>query len=631
MTHSKINFTKKKIMSKNVIHNFNIAIKNIQTIKSSEDLKEIFLKELVKVSIDMSQEKDIVQLWQEYHNNNGSNLSNQSTKKIESNTALEKIKNPIFLDTTVPILKKTKQDSNITKAVSESPFFIRTDNTNRKSIDYLTANNIIPTILKGENISANLNNGLTPQIYTNISTQQILSIPSKTPLPIDNESYSDIIKTEIRKKFTISHIENDIDLTNYISTISKDFYNKKDKDHFAEEINIETKKETDNLYKISETSINNLNWKKLSESLIFKLSELSKEEKNIYLKEYYDILIKKITKPNINIQELFAEYDELFLLLKSLFPGLPEKITIQTQRIIYPHLGIQKMYPEIGVRNMYFRTSGALLNDINYKSESNKKDSNQVTDEFTYSNSRPLIDIFDKDPIHHEFLINIAIKIYNQAKAKGASVRGAMLITSQATLESGWGTAAERRGDYNLFGTSTNGNDYKVKNSQIKIKDYSNVGGYDASIKDYFTSKFKKWPGIEKVIKNENFTEDDLDKAFYTGIYIEDEKTRNKTGHGAYNFDDVITSKPNGRGTITSNNNKYGKSLLLQIKSTTKRLVQSIDYEISKNNALINQETKKLQSNNLSKKEQEHLSNNIDEIQAQNERYLSIKNDIKKE
>lgn len=615
-------------MSKNVIHNFNIAIKNIPNVKRSEDLKEIFLKELAKVSIEMRQEKDIVQLWQEYQNDNTSILSNISIEKNES-TTLEKIKNPIVFDTTVPTLEKTKQDSNISKVVPESLFFATTYD-NRKTIDSLPATNISSTISKVENNSTNLNNGLTTQIYNNVSTQQSLIIPSEIPVA-GNKAYSDIIKNEIKKKFDVILIENDLDSTIYRNLIFKDFSNKKGQEHFAEQINIETKKEGKNQYKISETSINNVNWEKLSESLIFKLSELSKEEKNLYLKEYYDILIKKIINPNINIQQLFSEHDELFLLLKSIFPNLPEKITIQTQRIIYPDLGVQKMYPEIGVDNMYFRASGTLLDYKNYNFDSNNKDNNQFVDKFISNNSLSLIDIFSKDPIHHEFLITIVIKIYNQAKARGASAKGAMLIASQATLESGWGTAAERRGDYNLFGTSTDGNDYKVKNSQIKIKDYSNVGGYDASIKDFFTNKFKKWPGIEKLIKNENFTSDDIDKAFYTGIYIEDEKTRNKTGHGAYNFDDVITSKPNGKGSIVSNDNKYGKSLLLQIKSTTKRLIPSIDYEISKNNSLINQEIKKLQSNNVSKKEKEDLSNSIEEIQTQNENYLSIKNEINKE
>jgi hypothetical protein len=85
------------------------------------------------------------------------------------------------------------------------------------------------------------------------------------------------------------------------------------------------------------------------------------------LKGYYKKMIKEIKNPNANIQQLFSEHDELFLLLKSVFPNLPSKITIQTKKVIYPDLSPQKMYPDIGVESMYFIWSGTLLDEIEIK------------------------------------------------------------------------------------------------------------------------------------------------------------------------------------------------------------------------------------------------------------------------
>ncbi|WP_433780690.1 hypothetical protein [Flavobacterium anhuiense] len=359
-------------MSKNVIHNFDIVIKNSASTKSSEDLKEIFLKELAKVSKEMSKEKDVVQLWQEYKNNSVSTSSNISTERIENNT-LEGIKNPI-----ISTLKKAKQDSKISETVSEFKFFNILDNSN-KVIDSLRANNISSQTLKEEKGLENLHNNLTSQIYaTNVSTEQSLLIPSKITMT-GNETYSDVIKTKIKKKLNAELIEKEIDLTNYEATISKDIFNKTDQEYFVQQSSIDKEDKIENLYKASESSINNMSWKKVSDLMIFKLLELSKEEKNIYLKENYDILIKKIARPNLNIQQLFSEHEELFLLLKTLFPGLPGKITFQTQKTVYPDLGSQKMYPEIGVEKMYFKASEVLLADLASNEIKDKENKSQTS------------------------------------------------------------------------------------------------------------------------------------------------------------------------------------------------------------------------------------------------------------
>jgi hypothetical protein len=377
-------------MSKNVIHNFSIIIKNIEAVKSSEDLKEIFLKELTKVSKGTSKEKDIVQLWQEYQNNCVSTLSNISPR-IESNNTLEDIENPIIFGTTNSILKKTKQDSNILSIVPKSDFFT----TNSAIIDSLGAANVNSLVLNDEEGLVNSNNMLSTQIYSGVSTQQSLLIPSRISI---TDTYSDVIKTKFKKSLGSSLPVNHLDSKNHKTLIAKDFNIKMNQEYFSEQMNIETQGEREELYNVSETFINNVSWKKLSELMIFKLSELSKEEKDIYLKEYYDILIKKIKKPSIDIQQLFSENDELFLLLKSVFPGLPERITIHTPRIIYPDLCTQKMYPDIGVGNMYFKASGVLLDKpiYNYNGEEfgEEKTHNRLSYDYAVNNSLDYVEIF---------------------------------------------------------------------------------------------------------------------------------------------------------------------------------------------------------------------------------------------
>jgi RHS repeat-associated protein len=233
------------------------------------------------------------------------------------------------------------------------------------------------------------------------------------------------------------------------------------------------------------------------------------------------------------------------------------------------------------------------------------------------------------DPMHHEFLTTTALSIYDAAKSKGASGKGALLIMAQASIESGYGKDAFRRGDYNLFGTMTCStcSDFKVKNDHGRIKDFSNAGGYEASIKDYFDKKLKKWTGIADLIKKEEFTADDVNKAFYTGKYIEDKKTRNKTGHGSYNFDDVSADE-------SVNNNKYGEGLVSQMNFFKKRLIASIDYQIEKNQSEIKTLTKNKKPENnsipilLSPQIKDFDDLRIETLQNENNRLIEVKKDI---
>ncbi|SHN16273.1 RHS repeat domain-containing protein [Chitinophaga sp. CF418] len=225
------------------------------------------------------------------------------------------------------------------------------------------------------------------------------------------------------------------------------------------------------------------------------------------------------------------------------------------------------------------------------------------------------------DPMHHEFLTTVALDIYDAAKAKGASGMGALLVMAQASIESGYGQDAIKRGDYNLFGVMTNGSDYKVRNIHGKIKDYSNNGKWQGSIDDYFEGKSRKWPASDELIKQPTFTADDVDKAFYTGKYFEFKKERNKTGHGTYNFDDIDED-------TKTNNNKYGTKLIKQIGDFRKRFVASLDYQINNNNLKIKRIDALLNSYVVTAEFKDQLKAEKETLTKQNEKFEAVKKDV---
>ncbi|OMQ11823.1 hypothetical protein [[Flexibacter] sp. ATCC 35103] len=344
-------------MSKNSIHNFNLSIKNTADLKSSEELTNAIIKELAKVSKEMSQQRDIVQEWQEQNNKN--------TTAIEEGAA----------NTTAETIKKTATSVSNTSSVfgeTTSSALIGggvADNTGITTMSSSSSGNITPLISGAGNNTLNFSNGITTQTYAGVAVNQTLTIPQTK----SNEPTLETIKAEIKKKLDAAIAIKNTEEIAYWRQITmafkkgatvQDFNGKKDHELFTK---MYFGLQKWRLATIEEPAINNINWGETSELMILKLLQLSKEETNENLRIYYKRMIKEIKNPDINVQKLFSEHDELFLLLKSVFPNLPGKITIQTQKVIYPNLSPQKMYPNIGLEDMYFIWSGTLLDEVEIK------------------------------------------------------------------------------------------------------------------------------------------------------------------------------------------------------------------------------------------------------------------------
>lgn len=166
------------------------------------------------------------------------------------------------------------------------------------------------------------------------------------------------------------------------------------------------------------------------------------------------------------------------------------------------------------------------------------------------------------------------MEIYNASLDKGASHKGAILVVSQAALESSYGKVAIKYGDYNLFGVM--GYPSKRKTSHGSVKDFSKSGKYKGAISDYFDGIDRKWPDFIKVIKREDFSYKDVDEAFHTGDYYPTDEQRHN-GIYAYNADKDANGK-----------NNYGDFLVNQMMpGVDKRFMKSLNYKINENNSRI--------------------------------------------
>lgn len=372
---------KKQAMSKNVIHNFNLSIQNSADVKSSEDLTETVIKELAKVSKEMSQQKNIVQEWLEQKNQNIDTVINNYSSLTEggaNDTNAETFKKTaISMSNTSSVSGETMASFNLSTNLTGSTQNTLigggvTDSIGRTTINSPTSDNTTPPTAGAENSTLNLSNGLTTQTYASVATQQTLVVPEVFQTN-NNEPSPEAIKAEIKKKLELAiGAKNTVEIK-YWTRISKafekgasvqDFDGKPEHELFTK-MYFGLKKWR--LTGIDEVTTNSLNWVEVSELMLVKLYQLLKEREDEKLVSYYKRLIAEIKNPDVNIQQLFSEHDELFVLLKSVFPNLPGKITINTKKIIYPDLTPQKMYPDLGIDSMYFIWSGTLLTEVEIK------------------------------------------------------------------------------------------------------------------------------------------------------------------------------------------------------------------------------------------------------------------------
>lgn len=588
MIHFDITFTPRKntlAMNKKAIHNFNLSIKNSAAIKSSEDLTEAVIKELAKVSKEMGLQKDIVQVWQEQNTLITTAIADNSSVLSEgyaTDTVIETIKGVALSTSTFsPVYEGAMANHNVLtdtiSGTSNTPIGGGVADSIGRTISHSTvSDNTTPPIIGAENNTLNFSSGLTTQTYASVSTQQILTVP-QTLQTNSGEPSTEVVKAVIKKRLDQAITENNTVEIEYWRGISKafdegaiaqDFDGKNDHEYFNKMYSELDKRQ---LGKIYETTINNVNWGEVNELMILKLSELSKEGKDVYLKMYYDRLIKKIKNPEINIQQLFLEHDELFLLLKSIFPNLPDKITINTKKSIYLDLGPKNMYPGIGVEKMYFIWSGNLFDDINsryneresqdgkrsnllgyntfnYKSELYEKINNVNLDkEFTSYNSNistSSIDIKDEsdivppvtkitsntiqignkkwiDRFKFDYVLNNneggGEWMYNKAKKEmNASSFGAALIMAFAIEEGGWGKGNDQKNTHNAFSLLSKKAKSKAGTAHGNVITYAN---WDEGFKAFKDLIGKKYASFNDLLTKDNVSADDINKALSSGSF----------------------------------------------------------------------------------------------------------------
>jgi murein DD-endopeptidase MepM/ murein hydrolase activator NlpD len=370
-------------MSKNAIHNFNLSIKNSADIKSSEHLTEAILKELAKVSKEMSQQKDIVQVWQEQQTLNTTAIVNNSGTSIEegaTNTTAEKSEKQIAVSTTSSIAEGTITNFTVSTGggingtpdllgTTSSVYETRTSTLSASigegvadTIGEMTMNspasaNTTSPIPGAEKNDSNLSSGLTTQTYTNVAAQQTLAVPQMLQSN-SGEPTIEAVKEEIKKKLTVAIIAKDFAAIAYWTSISKAFDEGATVHDFDSKPNNELFTEMYALLKQSNQipiTSQNFNWdvvrKKMLESIDANILNGAISDES---KKRWKLIKEKLNDDKINIANLFEQYDELFLLLKEVegLDSLPITITITTKTKIYPNLSTN-LYANIGKEAVY--------------------------------------------------------------------------------------------------------------------------------------------------------------------------------------------------------------------------------------------------------------------------------------
>ncbi|MFW0739629.1 M23 family metallopeptidase [Flavobacterium sp. T12S277] len=337
-------------MSKNVIHNFNILIQDSADIKSAEDLTNVMIKELAKVSKEMSQQKDIEQIWQEQKDLKA--VINNSVTPVEegaANTNAKQSRKQKVLDgTTSSVQEKSGLSSSVPIGEGVADTFDRT-----KMNSVLSANTTSP-VSETENGTLNWSSSITTQTYTGLESQETLKVPQTN----SNEPPTEVVKAAIKKKLDLANTANDRAAIEYWTKISKAFtegYTAKDfdgkpNDALFTEMYAALKQSN------SATAIQNFNWEIVREKMIKAINaNILQGQISEAKKERWEMIRDQLKKDTTNIANLFEQYNELFLLLREVegLDDLPGTITITTKTKIYPNLRADRLYADIGKEAVY--------------------------------------------------------------------------------------------------------------------------------------------------------------------------------------------------------------------------------------------------------------------------------------
>ena len=370
-------------MTKNAIHNFNLSIKNSADIKSSEHLTEAILKELAKVSKEMSQQKDIEQVWQEQQTLNTTAIVNNSGTSIgegATNTTAEKSEKQIAVSNTSSVAEGiitnftvstgggtngTPELIGTTSSVSETRTSTSSASVGEGVADTIggmtmsspaSANTTSP-ISGAEDNASNLSDSIMAQTYASVAAQQTLTVPSILQAN-SGEPTIEAVKAEIKKKLAVAIIANDSVAIGYWASISKAFDEGATVQAFDGQPNNMLFTEMYVMLKKSNSVIQsqNFNWESVRKKMIGSIdSNILNGKISKGSKSRWELIKKQLNDDSINVANLFEQYDELFLLLKEVegLDSLPNTITITTKTKIYPNLSADNLYANIGKDAVY--------------------------------------------------------------------------------------------------------------------------------------------------------------------------------------------------------------------------------------------------------------------------------------
>jgi RHS repeat-associated protein len=167
----------------------------------------------------------------------------------------------------------------------------------------------------------------------------------------------------------------------------------------------------------------------------------------------------------------------------------------------------------------------------------------------------------DPTPVdYRNFFLNYAVSLYQEARDRGVSIKGALTLVAQIALESAYATNGGAKSFNNPYSLMENG-------KMIYFSDYS------SSTKAFFANLAKHWPYAQETLSDPNFNADDLDRAYHTGSY--------ETFGGPY--------MQKGKDQYD-----YGDKILNSLKSIGKRFFGELGKEISANDKIISNDQKSM-------------------------------------